>query len=332
MGIQFRKQRHSIEEYAKGIMQGDRIMLSKAITLVESKLHIDNELAELLLEKLLPHTSNTLRIGVTGVPGAGKSTFIEAFGKFLTARSKKVAVLTIDPSSQKTKGSILGDKTRMEELSNDPMAFVRPSASGDQQGGVHSRTREAMLLCEAAGFDVIIIETVGVGQNETSVKGLVDFFLLLMIAGAGDELQGIKRGIMEMADAILINKADGDNIIKSEQARRQYQNSLQLFPPNENGWKPAVLTCSSIDHTGLEQVYNMIVEFEKVNRLNGSFMLNRQQQNIQWMHDVITYQLRNNFYDHNDVREMLPGIENSVEQGSLPAITAAKKLMELFKK
>ena len=236
-----KKKRLSVESYVGGVLKGDKIVLSKAITLVESTLESDHLLAEQVIEKILPHTGNSIRIGITGVPGVGKSTFIESFGKVVTSSNKKLAVLAIDPSSQRSKGSILGDKTRMSSLSIDPLAYIRPSASGNSLGGVSTKTRETMLLCEAAGYEVIFIETVGVGQSETTVKGMVDFFLLLMLAGAGDELQGIKKGIMEMADLIAITKADGDNKSKCERARREYKNALHLFPPTESGWYPHLL-------------------------------------------------------------------------------------------
>ncbi len=330
MSMAFRRKRLSKEEYIEGILNHDRIILSKAITLVESKLHSDNDLAESLLDELLKYTGNSLRIGITGVPGAGKSTFIEAFGKTVTRKGKRIAVLTIDPSSQRTHGSILGDKTRMEELSNDPLAYVRPSASGVNLGGVNTRTRETMLLCEAAGYEVIVIETVGVGQSETTVKGMVDFFLLLMLSGAGDELQGIKRGIMEMADAIAINKADGDNHTLSRIAQRQYQNALQMFPGNDNGWMPKVVTCSALNNIGIEEIWSLITQFEEQTKSNNFFWLNRQSQNAEWMRDVINYQLHTSFYQHPGVKESLQQIISDVRNGALPAITAAKKMMKLF--
>ncbi len=326
----FRKNRLSVEEYANGIIKGDRMVLSKAITLVESKLYSDNELAEEVLAKILDHTGNSLRIGITGVPGVGKSSFIESFGKFLTSLGKKVAVLTIDPSSQRSQGSILGDKTRMEELANDPIAFVRPSASGKTLGGVNSRTRETMLMCEAAGFEIIIIETVGVGQSETAVKGMVDFFLLLMLAGAGDELQGIKKGIMEMADAIAINKADGDNIKKSELAKSEYQNALHMFPPQESGWYPKVLTCSALNKTGIEVIWETILDFESSMKKKGYFDSNRKSQNIAWTKETINYYLEADFYNHAKVKEVFHQKISMVETEKLPAITAAKELLALF--
>lgn len=328
----FLKKRHLADEYVQGILNGDRVMLSKAITLVESKLTADNELAEDVLGKALPYTGNSVRIGITGVPGAGKSTFIESFGKCLTSTGKRVAVLTIDPSSQKTKGSILGDKTRMEELANDPNAYVRPSPSGATLGGVHSRTRETMLLCEASGFNVIIIETVGVGQSETSVKGIVDFFLLLMLSGAGDELQGIKRGIMEMADLIAINKTDGDNIKRSQLAQQEYRNALHMFPSNENGWYPKVVTCSARNNIGIRETWEIICKHEEVMKANGFFKINRQQQNLQWMHDVIRDHLQNSFYNNGPVKKNLNYLKQEVETEQIPAIVAAKRLLGLFLK
>ncbi|MCU7552331.1 methylmalonyl Co-A mutase-associated GTPase MeaB [Chitinophagaceae bacterium LB-8] len=330
MGFTFKKQRHTVDEYVQGILNKDRVMLSKAITLVESQLHSDNDLAGAVIERILPYSGKSLRIGITGVPGAGKSTFIEAFGKYLSSQNKRIAVLTIDPSSQKTGGSILGDKTRMEELANDPNAFVRPSASGATLGGVHSKTRETMLLCEASGYDIIIIETVGVGQSETSVKGIVDFFLLLMLAGAGDELQGIKRGIMEMADAIVVNKADGDNIKRSKLAQKELQHALHMFPPNESGWYPSVLTCSAINHTGIKEIWELICEFEGMMKVKGFFKSNRQEQNLQWMHDTINYHLRNDFYSNQEVKSSLSFLEQQVETEKIPAIVAAKKLLSMF--
>jgi len=326
----FRKNRLTPEQYVEGILKGDRVVLSKAITLVESKLYSDNELAEAVLGELLPHTGNSFRIGITGVPGVGKSSFIESFGKYLTSLNKKIAVLTIDPSSQKSKGSILGDKTRMEELANDPLAYVRPSASGETLGGVNSRTRETILMCEAAGYEIIIVETVGVGQSETMVKGMVDFFLLLMLSGAGDELQGIKKGIMEMADGIAINKADGDNIKKSEMAKREYQNALHMFPPSESGWYPKVLTCSALNNTGIQEIWSLITEFEKLMKEKGYFHSNRQQQNIHWMKETISYYLQADFYHHPKVRELISYKMKQVETENIPAITAAKEMLELF--
>lgn len=330
MEMKFRKRRLEAHVYTEGILAKDRVVLSQAITLVESRLASDNLLAEEVINRIIPHTGNSLRIGITGVPGVGKSTFIETFGKFLTSRGKRLAVLTIDPSSQRTKGSILGDKTRMELLANDPNAYIRPSASGNTLGGIHSKTRETMLLCEAAGFDVIIIETVGVGQSETSVKGIVDFFLLLMLANAGDELQGIKRGIMEMADAIAINKADGDNIPGSKMAARAYQNALHMFPPNSNEWVPKVLTCSAVKSAGMEEIWNLITDFEALTKSNGWFRKNRQSQNLSWMEETIKYHLETDFYGDSAVTEELEVIRSLVSDEELPAITAARRLLALY--
>lgn len=330
MSYRFRIKRHSIEEYVDGILRSDRVMLSKAITLVESKLPDDNELAEKVIQQILPHTGNSIRIGITGIPGAGKSTFIESFGKHLTHIRKKVAVLTIDPSSQLTQGSILGDKTRMEQLSNDPNAFVRPSASGDKLGGVHSKTREAMLLCEAAGFNVIIIETVGVGQSETTVKNMVDFFLLVLIAGGGDELQGIKRGIVEVADAIVINKADGDNITRAELSKREYQNALHLLSVNDNKWQPKVLTCSAMKQTGIQDVWKMICDYQQLTSINESFKKLREKQNTQWMYDTVFYHLHHSFLQNEKIKKELPQVEQKVRFGELPAIDAARQLLKMY--
>ncbi|WP_044200490.1 methylmalonyl Co-A mutase-associated GTPase MeaB [Flammeovirga sp. OC4] len=325
-----RKKRLSAQEYADGIINGNRIILSRAITIIESKLPADVILAEEILELILPHTGNTLRVGITGVPGVGKSTFIESFGKYITSKDMQLAVLTIDPSSQISGGSILGDKTRMEELSNDPLAYVRPSAAGSALGGVNHKTRETMLLCEAAGFDVILIETVGVGQSETTVKGIVDFFLLLMLAGAGDELQGIKRGIMEMADAIAITKCDGDNVHRGKMARASYQNALHLFPPAESGWAPKVMTCSSVQNEGLDEILENILKFEKEMKEKGFFQSNRQSQNLHWMHETIDNHLKRAFYTNESVEGNLNHLENQVIQNKLPAIAGARKLLELF--
>ena len=319
-----------MEEYSKGILNGDINILSKAITLVESTLISDNELAEKVIEKILPYTGGAVRVGITGVPGVGKSTFLESFGKHITSLGKKIAILAIDPSSQLSKGSILGDKTRMEELARDKNAFIRPTASGNTLGGVHHKTREVMLLCEACRFDYIFIETVGVGQSETAVQGIVDFFLLLMLAGAGDELQGIKKGIMEMADALVITKSDGDNIEKSKLAKRQYRNALHLFPPNENEWVPKVLTCSSIENTGVIEVYDLINKYVKEVKEKGYFYLKRKQQSVSWLCENIDYHLKSNFYLDKNIEEEFPKISKQVEKGDISALLASKKLLKTF--
>jgi len=325
-----RKKRLSVESYVEGVLSGDRIRLSKAITLVESMLPEDNELAEEVLTKLIPHTGNSLRIGITGVPGVGKSTFIESFGKYVTSLNKKLAVLTIDPSSQRSKGAILGDKTRMESLSVDPLAFIRPSPSGSALGGVAQKTRETMFLCEAAGYEVIFIETVGVGQSETAVKEMVDFFLLLMLAGAGDELQGIKKGIMEMADSLVITKADGDNKRRAEKAQIEYQNALHLFPPNPVGWYPKVTTCSAIHQTGIREIWDTIEAHYRLTVEKGAFVERRKIQNIAWMHHLLTEILTQRFYRDETVKFFLSDKEKQVANGLLPAIKAARDLIRIY--
>jgi len=273
-----KKIKRSVQEYVDGIITGNRTILGQAITLIESSLPEHNQIAQEIIEKCLPYAGNSIRIGITGVPGVGKSTFIESMGKYITSKGNKLAVLAVDPSSERSKGSILGDKTRMEELATDPDAFIRPSPSAGSLGGVARKTRETIVLCEAAGFNTIFIETVGVGQSETAVHSMVDFFLLLMLAGAGDELQGIKRGIMEMADAIVINKADGENIRNAEQAKNEYQNALHLFPPTPSGWIPKVLTCSSLVKTGMDEVWKVIHEFIEKQKSSNFFALKRKEQ------------------------------------------------------
>ncbi len=325
-----KKSRLSVQEYVDGVLSGDKIILSKAITLAESTLESDNLLAEQVLEKILPYSGNSIRIGITGVPGVGKSTFIESFGKLVTSMGKKLAVLAIDPSSQRSKGSILGDKTRMTNLSVDPLAYIRPSASGSALGGVSTKTRETMLLCEAAGFDVIFIETVGVGQSETAVKEMVDFFLLLMLAGAGDELQGIKKGIMEMADTIVITKADGDNKSKCERAQREYKNALHLFPPSESGWYPEVLLCSAVTNEGLEYIWQETTKYISTMKTKGFFLKNRQNQNVGWMHDIIEYSLKQQFYTSSNILPHIASLEQEIRLRQIPAISAARKLLSLY--
>ena len=318
--------RPSLDELVKGIDQSNRMMLSRAITIIESKLASDQELGAQLLDEIIPKTGKSIRIGITGVPGVGKSTFIEAFGTYLTTIGKKVTVLTIDPSSTMTKGSILGDKTRMNELSKNPNAFIRPSPSGSSLGGVAQKTRETILLCEAAGYDVIIVETVGVGQSETAVKGMVDFFLLLMLAGGGDELQGIKRGIMEMADALVINKAEGDNINSSNRAKKAYQNALHLLPAHAGDWTVPVGLCSALDKTGINEVWDTVMDYQKVTTENGYFESNRQQQNLKWMHEVIKFQLEQSFYQDPKKKELVPKLEKRVAAGELSVRHAVQKL------
>ncbi len=284
-------------DLAQEILKGNITALGQAITLVESTLPEDEKIAQKLLATCLLKSGNSIRIGITGVPGVGKSTFIETFGKLLTSQGKKVAVLAIDPTSERTKGSILGDKSRMHQLSSDKNAFIRPSPNSGTLGGVANKTRESIILCEAAGFDIIFIETVGVGQSETTVNNLVDFFLLLMLAGAGDELQGIKRGIMELADALVITKADGDNCQKAKNAGLEYKSALHLFPAMENGWTPQVSTCSALENTGVEQILETITKFDAQMLSSGWKIKNRKDQNNYWLHLKIKEELGNKKYN-----------------------------------
>src|SRR5664279_2001471 len=325
-----RRKKYSADEFVSGILAGNRTILSQAITLVESSLHEHHETAQVIIEKCLPFSSRSIRIGITGVPGAGKSTFIETLGLHILSEKRKVAVLTIDPSSERSKGSILGDKTRMEQLSIRPEAFIRPSPSTGTLGGVARKTRETIILCEAAGFDTILVETVGVGQSETSVHSMVDFFLLLMLAGAGDELQGIKRGIMEMADAITINKADGNNIEKAGLARIQYMNALHLFPASESGWKPKVLTCSAYMKTGISEIWDTVDEYLSLVKSNGYFQHKRNEQSKFWMYETINEQLRNNFYQNPKIMALMEELEKKVLNEEISSFVAAKKLLDLY--
>ncbi len=326
------KGRLSAKEYIDGILSGDRVILSRGITIVESNLESDKILAKEIIQAILPFSGNSLRIGITGVPGVGKSTFIEVFGKHLITKGHKVGILSIDPSSQRSKGSILGDKTRMEELANLEDAYIRPSATGETLGGVANKTGETMLLCEAAGYDVILIETVGVGQSETAVHGMTDFFLLLMLSGAGDELQGIKKGIMEMADMVVINKADGDNIKMSEMARRQYQNALHIFPQSDSGWSPVVSTASAIKNIGIDNVWEEIEKYKKLVDENGYFDKNRNQQQIQWMYNNINEELKQLFYGSKNIAEHLSVLEKDIISSKISPVKAAQKIIDEFKK
>ncbi len=324
----FKKEKLSVEQYFNGIRNGDRSILSRAITLIESVLPGDKTIAKELINRCLPFSGNSFRIGITGVPGVGKSTFIETFGLSMINEGKKVAVLAIDPSSSRTKGSILGDKTRMEKLSVDPHAFIRPSSSAGTLGGVSRNTRESIILCEAAGFDIILIETVGVGQSETAVAQMVDFFLLLMLAGGGDELQGIKRGIMEMADLIVINKADGDNKQKANLAKREYQNALHLFPPAESGWIPEVITASGLTGEGLPEVKIQLDRFLKKVKENNYFDYHRKQQLITILRETIGEVLSDRFYHHPMVKDKLSDFETLILKGEITPYDAADKLLE----
>lgn len=324
-----RRSRLEPQEYIDGILAHNPFILSRAITLIESQLESDNELATQIIDKLMPHTGNSVRVGITGVPGVGKSTFIETFGLYL-ADFKKVAVLAIDPSSQRSGGSILGDKTRMEKLSNHKNAYIRPSPARSSLGGVSQKTRETMLLCEAAGFDIILIETVGVGQSETIVKGMVDFFLLLMLAGAGDELQGIKRGIMEMADMLVITKADGENKNAATRAKSQYKHALHLFPPNEANWTVPVGICSALENEGIKNIWATIEDFIKKTTSNHFFEQNRSQQNKQWLHQTIEERLKRDFYATELIQNQIKDLEKQVANGTRNAVEVAKKLLENY--
>ena len=323
--------RFYVDQYVDRILAGDRVVLSRAITLAESTLPSDQDLAQQVINRILPHTGNSVRLGITGSPGVGKSTFIETFGNYLIQdQHKKVAVLAIDPTSQRTGGSILGDKTRMASLATQPGAYIRPSPAGKSLGGVARNTREAILLCEAAGFDVIIIETVGVGQSETAVHSMVDFFLLLLLAGAGDELQGIKKGIMEMADGLAITKADGGNITKAKQARAEYQHALHLFPPAPSGWHPEVVLCSALENTGIDAIWQMILSYLNLTRHNNYFARHRQEQNLNWLHQTIRYALEDRFFSKQEIQEKLPALEKQVANGEVTPFKAANDLLNLF--
>ena len=325
-----RKRTLTSGEYVEGILKGDISILGQAVTLVESTLPEHYALSQEVIEKCLPYASRSARIGITGVPGAGKSTFIEALGMHLVNKGSKLAVLAIDPSSERSKGSILGDKTRMEELSVSDKAFIRPSPSAGSLGGVARKTRETVVLCEAAGFDKIIIETVGVGQSETAVHSMVDFFLLIQLAGTGDELQGIKRGIMEMADGIIINKAEGANLEKAKLAQCQFQNALHLFPAHESGWVPKVLTCSAFHKIGIEEVWQMMEEYIAFTKKNGYFDVKRKLQAKYWMYETIDEALRNHFYKNPEIEASLQEMEIKISNDELSSFIAATKLLDSY--
>ncbi|NGP88685.1 methylmalonyl Co-A mutase-associated GTPase MeaB [Fodinibius halophilus] len=328
----FKNKRKSLglEDYVNGIKSGDRTILSQAITLIESTKASDRELAQDIIEECLPDTGNSIRIGITGVPGVGKSTFIESLGNHIIEQGKKLAVMAIDPSSTRTKGSILGDKTRMETLATNDDAFIRPSPTAGSLGGVARKTRETIYLCEAAGYDTIFIETVGVGQSETAVHSMVDFFLLLMLAGAGDELQGIKRGIMEMADTIAINKIDEAAEKTVTQAVREYKNALHLYPETKSGWSPEVTTCSALTGKGIEEIWDIIQKYMKLTKENGYFQDKRNRQAKHWMYDTISNKLTDHFYDNPDVKKQKRSIEKKVLEGKLSSFKAAQMLLDLY--
>ncbi|MFV8370306.1 methylmalonyl Co-A mutase-associated GTPase MeaB [Flavobacterium sp. LB2R40] len=326
----FRRIQPTAKELVEGIKKGNITALSRAITLVESTNVNHLTKATDVINTCLPYANKSIRIGITGVPGVGKSTFIEAFGKHLTSLGKKVAVLAVDPSSTISHGSILGDKTRMEELVKDKNAFIRPSPSGETLGGVARKTRETITLCEAAGFDTIIIETVGVGQSETAVHSMVDFFLLLKISGAGDELQGIKRGIMEMADTIVINKADGDNVRKANLAKLEFNRALHLFPAKKSGWTPTTATCSAITQDGIPDVWETIQKFLELTKGNNYFFEKRKEQNQYWMLETINEQLKTNFYSNPEIQKSLDSTKKAVQNDEISPFAAAQLLLEKY--
>ncbi len=319
-----------IGNYVKGILDGNRRMLAKTITLMESTLPEHQEMSRGILEKLLPHIGQAVRVGITGVPGVGKSTFIESFGLHLVEKGHRIAVLAVDPSSSRSGGSVMADKTRMEKLSIHPAAFIRPSPSGGTLGGVARKTRETMIICEAAGFNVIIVETVGVGQSETAVSSMVDFFLVLMLAGAGDELQGIKKGVIEIADAIAINKADSNNLIKAAQARKAYETALHLLAPVSDLWSPPVLTCSALEMTGIDKIWETILDHRERFISAGELEIKRKQQAIDWMWSLVEEGLHERFRKNSHVRNHLSEISREVAEGkTTPTIAAARLLAYL---
>jgi LAO/AO transport system kinase len=320
----------SVGEYVEGILKGDVTLLSRAVTLIESVRPEHQALAQEVIEKCLPYSGRSVRIGISGVPGAGKSTSIDVFGLHVLEQGGKLAVLAIDPSSERSKGSILGDKTRMEKLSVHPNSFIRPSPSAGSLGGVARKTRETIILCEAAGYDKIFVETVGVGQSETAVHSMVDFFLLIQLAGTGDELQGIKRGIMEMADGIVINKADGNNIEKANLAASHFRNALHLFPAPESGWSPEVLTYSGFYGLGIKEIWDMIYRYIDFVKKNGYFDYRRNEQAKYWMYETINEQLRDSFYNNPEIAAMLESREQQVLQGNLTSFVAAKQLLDTY--
>jgi len=325
-----KKRTLTVDEYVAGIRGGNISILGQAVTLVESSLPSDQAIAQKVIEACLPYSGNSIRVGITGVPGAGKSTFIEALGTQLCKKGSHLAVLAIDPSSERSKGSILGDKTRMNELSTAANAFIRPSPSAGSLGGVARKTRETIVLCEAAGFDTILVETVGVGQSETAAHSMVDFFLLLQVTGTGDELQGIKRGIMEMADGIAINKCDGNNIERARAARVSFKNALALFPPTESGWKPYAETCSSIDNTGIDEVWKMITDYIAFTQKSGYFDYKRSQQAKYWMYETIHQSLLDSFYHNTEIEQLIPQYEQRILNNEISSFIAAHELLNKF--
>ncbi|HSQ84869.1 MAG TPA: methylmalonyl Co-A mutase-associated GTPase MeaB [Desulfobacterales bacterium] len=316
--------------YVQGVLNGDRRLIAKAITLIESSLAAHQRLAQTIIDLLLPYSGKAIRLGITGVPGVGKSTFIESLGTMLVNKGHRVAVLAVDPSSKRSGGSVLADKTRMEKLAVEPRAFIRPSPSGGTLGGVARKTRETMILCEAAGFDVIIVETVGVGQSETAVASMVDFFLVLMIAGAGDELQGIKKGILELADAVAVNKADGDNIERAEFARKQYETALHFLAPSSPNWTPPVLTCSALEMIDIDVIWENVIKHHTIFTNTGELKANREKQAVDWMWSLVKEGLKDPFYQNPEVKKNLPETIREVENGTTASTIAASRLLDLL--
>ncbi len=327
-----RRNQLSVDDYYNGIMNQDRIVLARAITLIESNSDKHIQQAQELIKKILPQSGKSIRIGITGVPGAGKSTLIETLGLNLIEKGHKVAVLAVDPSSTRSKGSILGDKTRMEYLSRAKESFIRPSPSSGALGGVTRKTRESILLCEAAGFDVIIIETVGVGQSEVTVRSMVDFFLVVQIAGAGDELQGIKKGIIEIADMIVVNKADGDNKQRAEMTKSEFNQVLHYIAPATNGWQTIAKTCSALKNTGVNEIWDSIMDFRDKTSESGVFESRRKEQQLEWMHFMLEDYLLNSFYNNVTTKAMLPEIENRLMSGDITSTQAVQTLIKEFEK
>ncbi len=320
----------NLQSHIDGVLAGDRRVLAQTITLIESSRLEHRQAAAGILEDLLPHTGRAIRLGITGVPGVGKSTFIETLGMYLAGEGHRLAVLAVDPSSTRSRGSIMADKTRMEQLCVEPRAFIRPSPSGGSLGGVARKTRESMLLCEAAGFDIIIVETVGVGQSETAVASMVDFFLVLMLAGAGDELQGIKKGVLEIADALAVNKADGDNLEKANQAKKSYENALHLLSPASPVWSPPVLTCSAMEKSGIAEIWRTVLAHKSALEKSGEFSEKRKQQALDWMWALIEEGLKDRFYKNPEVITALPALKGAVINGSLAPAAAADELLFLL--
>ena len=325
-----RRKKLTVADYVRGIEQGDRVILSRAITLVESNNKDHFKLAQQVLQAVLPRTGKALRIGITGVPGAGKSTFIEAFGNMLIEAGYKVAVLAVDPTSQVTKGSILGDKTRMETLTKHPEAYIRPSPAGGTLGGVARKSRETMLLCEAAGYDIILVETVGVGQSEVTVRSMVDFFMLIVLTGAGDELQGIKKGVMELAEAIVVNKADGDNLERAKVTQGEYERMVEFIRPATEGWQTHAYRCSALKKTGLLELWAVMREFEKVTKKSGVFENRRQRQTLSWVHSMIEEHLHNLFFEDPIIKSRMPEVRAAVLTGVVSPSQAVTELIRIF--